>query len=443
MTFKQLRRAITWLSICLTLMLSSPLAFSCEFTQQDPMLCEQDPSSCRLFRELEQAQCDLNKQRAKISEGFEIGAFKHYRLHGSVQAQAALDESEKQWQAYLKAQCWAVYEALSGGNDREHAKTECEIKLIRERTAQLSKLWVPQYDANHCDFDQLAKVRQTFLSYYKQHKFVEALEVLQQPYERCESSPYRLNRKGDFDKLNAYYWYVSDLMLVRRRVGDLSGCVALGDEIYAVWGYDAYEHFSHSLDKALRANYQTCRNEMTAQDNEKYPYAPKPCRIEGFNDYWALPQQWHKTGFKDRENKDEIFHELACIRYQRASKSLIDRDGPKQKSEGLNTLPYFDLLYVRKADEDEKLHYENTQLYWLKNAKMHRKESEDLQVWGGYCFELSADQIRFGRQVGELWMDINSSPCRPNNSGTRMILNAKIHFPLGVVIDQQQIRAWR
>ncbi|MGL6312422.1 lysozyme inhibitor LprI family protein [Vibrio sp. WXL103] len=419
---------ITPAALALSTLSITSLSYGCEISAQDPKLCEENPSYCRLAEEKERAECALNGVRQRIEQGFELQAV-YLNKEDTLQAQKSLAKADKDWRAFRDSHCYSVYQSV-GGRDAHYAQMECEITLTELREKDLDATWRIDQSRIPCNVDELAPIRRQFLAQYQAGDYDAALTTLEAPYKRCQTLPYQLNREGEVEKLNTYYWYISDLMLARRRTDDLSGCLRLGDELYAQWGYTAYEKLSKRLDNALTTNHEACEVALEAQVEERFPYVVQACPVEGYEDYWALPAQWRRTDWKGRTPGDEIYHELACIRYQAASKNEIggERDGPKTQTEGVSTYPYFETLYVRKVDTGGTLHYETTQLYW---------------DWSGYCFDLDPSEVRFGAEPGQLRMSIGAGVCQYSRSGYTGELEGQINFPSGIEIQEMGNRAWR
>ncbi|WP_026957401.1 lysozyme inhibitor LprI family protein [Aliagarivorans taiwanensis] len=409
---------ITPFTIALATLLVAGQSLACEITEQDPQMCENNPSYCLLAEQRDQAKCALKEVREIIEVGFEHQAV-YLSEEAAIEAQATLAKADLDWLAFRDSHCRSVYQSV-GGRGAHNAQMECEIALTEQRAEILQSTWKVSHTQIPCQVEELAPIRRRFLEQYQAGDYRAAQAILEEPYERCESLPYGFNREGESEKLNAYYWYISDLMLARRRTGDLKGCIELGDQIYHQWSYSASRHFSDRLDSALKANHKACESALETQLAEQFPYSVQACPIEGYGGYWALPEQWRSL--------DGLYHDLLCVRFQSALKHEIDLDGPQREPLGQPYSPYFDALYIRHIDRDGQRRYETTQLHW---------------DWHGYCFDLAPEDLRFGTEPGSLRMKVNAGGCRFSRSGYMGDVEGQIKFPRGVDIEEQGARAWR
>lgn len=70
------------------------------------------------------------------------------KTQGDGKALAALDESQKTWQAYKGAQCNAIYTKWREGSIAGVLGVECEVALTKARTHELWKVWLTYADSS-------------------------------------------------------------------------------------------------------------------------------------------------------------------------------------------------------------------------------------------------------------------------------------------------------
>ena len=92
-----------------------------------------------MARELDRAQAELHR--------YVMAAGKRLRQEDQAVAVGGFDKAETSWTAYRDTECDAVYAYWSEGTIRNAMELGCKIKLTREHTHAIWRLWLTYPDS--------------------------------------------------------------------------------------------------------------------------------------------------------------------------------------------------------------------------------------------------------------------------------------------------------
>ncbi|QUJ69562.1 hypothetical protein KDD30_22730 (plasmid) [Photobacterium sp. GJ3] len=280
-----------------------------------------------------------------------------------------------------------------------------------------------------CTTEALNEIRGEALAAYKNQQTDRAAQILNQFYqEGCDL--YEMRQASD-TVFNQGLWLISDLMFYRQKQGDQLECLSLGNQVYTQWMASTPERHEPKVEKALQTNLRQCQKSLDQQ------YAkPETCPVKGFENMLAFPKAW--------QAQDPIYFELRCMRFAENTKNLIggQRDSEQFRSEGLNDVPSFDVLYVSNVTTtnselsrldaiiDEPIIEEE----WVNHYaldKLYLKDDDNKMWQTGHCYSFD---LRFGNKAGQLYLDGSSSPCIGGSGASLNQLIGHIRFPFSVDI---------
>jgi len=278
----------------------------------------------------------------------------------------------------------------------------------------------------NCTASEIKSLRADALKQSKS-KNIKGAEAILSTYYENQCSYYDMTQEAD-SILNQGLWLISDLMYYRKKLQNYLGCLSLSDDVYAQWKVSNPSRHTPKGEKALQTNKAQCEAAL----NTLYQ-VPEKCPIAGYENMFAVPNTWRKG--------NELFFEVACLTFVENTKNKIgsDRDGPQRRSEGMNSIPKLQVLYVENVSRDGDDYDENGEYKWKNNYQLDTLYFTDLdnKLWEtGYCYNV---KLGFGKKAGELLLNGSSSACI-GGSGTyinRVI--AKLNFPLSA----QVIKSYR
>ncbi|ENM5764288.1 hypothetical protein V9R53_003986 [Vibrio mimicus] len=266
-----------------------------------------------------------------------------------------------------------------------------------------------------CSVEEIKNVRDKALSSYKDRKYEVAENILSFYYDN-ECSFYDMAKDSD-DVLNSGLWLVSDLMFYRNARKDYLGCLSLEDEVYWSWMVSDPNRHSSKVEKALQTNISVCQDAL----NKLYP-DPKQCSVEGYKNLFAVPVSWG--------TENELLYEVACIGFKENEQNLLTldpRDSPKFQSEGMNSFPRLEILYVNKVKKHNKMGTDETK--WTKEYKLDPIYflSKSRELWGAErCYWFT---IRFGSEAGTIFLDGGSNWCVGGSARNINRVIAQLDYP--------------
>jgi uncharacterized protein YecT (DUF1311 family) len=95
----------------------------------------------------------LEAARQELTHYLEASRLK---ILDDAQTLAALDESQKTWEAYEKAQCNALYTKWRQGSVAGVMEVECQVTMTKARTHELWKSWLTYADRTPPDLPEPA-----------------------------------------------------------------------------------------------------------------------------------------------------------------------------------------------------------------------------------------------------------------------------------------------
>lgn len=266
-----------------------------------------------------------------------------------------------------------------------------------------------------CSVEEIKNVRDEALISYKDRDYEAAESILRLYYDN-ECSFYDMAKDSD-SVLNSGLWLISDLMFYRNTKNDYLGCLSLGDEVYWSWMVSDPNRHSTKVEKALQTNISVCKETL----RKLYP-DPKQCPVEGYKNLFAVPASWG--------SENELLYEVACIGFKENEQNLLtldQRDSPKIQSEGMNSFPKLEILYVNKVKKHNEMGSVGTE--WTKEYKLDPIYflSERGELWGaGRCYWF---KISFGSEAGIIFLDGGSSWCVGGSASNINRVIAKLDFP--------------
>jgi len=262
-------------------------------------------------------------------------------------------------------------------------------------------------------------------------KNIEGAEAILSAYYENQCSYYYMTKEAD-PILNQGLWLISDLMYYRKKLKNYLGCLALSDDVYAQWGLSNPDRHNPKAEKALQTNKAQCEGAL----NTLYQ-APEKCPIAGYENMFAVPNAWSKD--------NELFFEVACLTFVENTKNKIgsDRDGPQRRSEGMNSVPKLQVLYVDNVVRDGDDYDENGEYKWKNIYKLDTLyfSDHDNKVWEtGYCYGF---KLRFGKEAGALLLNGSSSACIGGSGAYINRVIAKLDFPLSAQVIESYIHTFK
>ena len=282
----------------------------------------------------------------------------------------------------------------------------------------------------NCTTSEIKSLRADALKQSNSKNYKGAEETLSTYYEN-QCSYYQMTKEAD-PLLNKGLWLISDLMYYRKKLNDSLGCLALSDDVYAQWMVSDSSRHNPKAEKALQTNKTQCESTLNSQYK-----APEKCPIAGYENMFAVPSSWSKD--------NDVFFEVACLTFVENSKNKIgsDRDGPQRRSEGMNSVPKLQVLYVddvvRDGDGyDERGEYKWKNIYQLDTLYF---TDHDNKLWEtDYCYNF---KLRFGEEAGKLLLNGSSSACIGGSGAYINRIIAKLNFPLSAEIIESYSHTYK
>ncbi|WP_414932878.1 hypothetical protein [Vibrio europaeus] len=272
----------------------------------------------------------------------------------------------------------------------------------------------------NCKLEDIVRARTEALQHYEQAKPKQAATHLSEFYDsQCDF--YQMNQGSD-QILNQGLWLISDLMLYRRRSGDLLECLILDDIVYNTWMVSEPSRHNKRVNQALKSNATQCRQALDA-----IYLAPQPCPIAGYESMAMTPKIWQTQG--------ELWFEVACIGIAETTQNKgYQRDGPKMQSEGMNQDVKFDVLCVSRVNTgNEDPHDERRWVreYQLDALYLTDRDGEIRNLFWG-CNDFT---LRFSEQEGQVLLDGNTYPCEGSGSAIQRA-TVEIEYPIRAVVNK-------
>ena len=289
----------------------------------------------------------------------------------------------------------------------------------------LALLLVSPLSFADCNTSEIKSLRANALKQSNNKNYKGAEEILSTYYE-TQCSYYQMTKETD-PVLNQGLWLISDLMYYRKRLENYLGCLALSDDVYAQWMVSGTRSHNPKAEKALQTNKVQCEGKLN------YAYkAPEKCPIAGYENMFAVPSAWTKD--------NDVFFETACLTFVENSKNKVgsDRDGPQRISEGMNSVPKLQVLYVDSVDRDERGKYK-----WKNNYQLDTLyfTDHDNKLWEtGYCYDF---KLRFGKEAGKILLNGSSSACSGGSGAYVNRVIAKLNFPISAEIIESYIHTFK
>jgi len=92
---------------------------------------------CELQISFESADKELNDVYKRIMNSIQSGELSDSSLVGTGELKQSLVVSQRSWLEFKEKNCDAFYTLHSGGAQRNEARLECEIEMVKERTLYL------------------------------------------------------------------------------------------------------------------------------------------------------------------------------------------------------------------------------------------------------------------------------------------------------------------
>ncbi|GAB6261193.1 hypothetical protein PSSHI_14360 [Photobacterium sp. R1] len=273
-----------------------------------------------------------------------------------------------------------------------------------------------------CTADEFKQIRNQALSAYKNKDVAGAEQTLSTYYsETCDY--YKMSKTSDA-VFNQGLWLISDLMFYRKKLGDDLGCVSLGNEVYTQWMVSNPGRHEPKVEKALQTNLAQCEKSLEAQFSK-----PETCPVKGYEDMAAIPAAWR--------TQDEQYFEIPCIQFIENSRNMIgdERDGPQLRSEGINDIASFNILYVSQVTPDESQPEDDE--VWVNHYALDKLfiKSPNDKLWDtGYCYSFD---LRFGKSAGSIYLNGSSSPCNGGHASSLNHVILQMDYPFSVNILKQ------
>ncbi len=282
-----------------------------------------------------------------------------------------------------------------------------------------------------CSIGNINSVRENALNLYRGGN-PDTAEVLLSEHYNAECHFYAMSKQPD-DILNRGLWLISDLMFYRNSIGDYLGCLALEDEVYSSWMVSEPNRHSDMVESALQNNIVTCRDNLETQ----FP-TQNACPIEGYQHLIGVPGSWAK--------QHPLYYEVACIGFRSNTPMLTvfsERDGPKLHSEGMNSVPSLEILYVSEVIEGAPQDTNSNQASLLTKYQqdlIYFKTEQGLLWQDSNCHSM---ELSLGEQAGMLLLNGSSSPCGGGRALFKNRMIALLDYPFGATIIQAQTHTVR
>lgn len=111
------------------------------------LLAAADPCPGSTTREVEQClAADLSRADAELNRYY-AAAVKRLTDERQPAVLAKLRASERAWIQHRDAECDAIWEYWKGGTIRGTFSTECRVRLTRDRTMAIWRIWLTYVDS--------------------------------------------------------------------------------------------------------------------------------------------------------------------------------------------------------------------------------------------------------------------------------------------------------